>query len=569
MLKQLEGFDASIKHSMQAWGVPGAAVAVIKDGEVIHCQGYGFRDIEKGLPVTSKTLFAIGSTTKAFTAMAAGLLVDEGKLEWDKPIRNYIPWFKLYDPVAGERLTVRDLLTHRSGLPRHELVWYRSTASRKEIVERLQYLEPTCDFRTRWQYQNMMITTAGYLVGVIAGMTYEEFVTDRIFKPLGMENSNFSVEASQQNPDFSYPYQTKDGVTERIPFCNIDQIGPAGSINSNLEDMSRWIQLHLNKGKVGDKQFISEASLQEMHSPQMVIGDFASGETPEITFQNYGLCWSVYNYRGYKVIEHSGGIDGFITEVALVPEKNLGVVMLSNENRNGIPIAGYREVIDRVLGLEPIDWNGRVKAEFDKLKHAQEEAEQKSDGDRKPDTQPSHPIEAYAGDYAHPGYGLFRVEVKDGKLIGNFNTMDFPLEHYHYDIFDFKITSLDMPFKATFQTDLKGNIGSLSIPFEASVKEIVFTRQPDKSLQNKAFLEPFAGEYELMGQTLTVYLRGETTLVANIPGGGEIELVPYQGLEFTLKSMPGAGLTFQEDETGQVTGVLVTQPGMMMMAKRK
>lgn len=238
-VESLLGLNRYIEEQMKAWKVPGLSIAVVKDGEVIMMEGYGHRDIDQRLPVTPNTLFAIGSTTKAFTALAAGILADEGTLDLDTPVKEYLPQFKMYDSFASERMSVRDMLCHRSGLPRHELMWYNSPLNREEIIERLQYLEPNVDFRTKWQYQNMMYMVAGYIIGHVCDSSWEEVVQNRIFTPLGMTSSQFSVETTQLQDDYALPYVVPEDKHKSVPFRNIDAMGPAGSINSNVKDMAQ------------------------------------------------------------------------------------------------------------------------------------------------------------------------------------------------------------------------------------------------------------------------------------------------------------------------------------------
>src|SRR5262245_44649143 len=235
-LTPLEGFGDFVRATMAAWKVPGLAVSVVKDGAVIYLEGFGERDRERGLPVTPHTRFALASGTKAFTTLALGLLADEGKLDWDTPLRQFLPAFKLHDPFASERITPRDLVTHRSGLPRHDLVWYKSPFSRADLVRRLQYLQPNKDLRAFWQYQNLMYMTAGYLVEQLTGLTWEVFVQQRIFEPLGMRDSNFSVEVSQAAEDHALPYREKDDQLSQMPFYKQFAVGPAGSINTSAAD---------------------------------------------------------------------------------------------------------------------------------------------------------------------------------------------------------------------------------------------------------------------------------------------------------------------------------------------
>jgi CubicO group peptidase (beta-lactamase class C family) len=254
--KFLAGFEEVVEEAIKTFKVPGLAISIVKDDKVIFAQGFGYRDIEQKLPMTADSLLAIGSTTKAFTTFILGKLVDEGKLDWDKPVRTYIPWFQLYDPMVGERITPRDLVTHNSGLPRHDLVWYGNyTASRKEFVSRLAYLQPSAGFREIYQYNNLMYLTAGYLIEVLTGKKWEEVVRDMIFEPLGMSRTNISVVDSQKDKDFAQPYLEREGKIEKVPFRNLTNMGPVGSINSSVNEMSKWIMVHLNNGKYRGRQF--------------------------------------------------------------------------------------------------------------------------------------------------------------------------------------------------------------------------------------------------------------------------------------------------------------------------
>ncbi|WP_458464046.1 serine hydrolase domain-containing protein, partial [Paenibacillus sp.] len=287
----LEGLDEFIDDQLQLWKGVGTAVAVIQKDEVIWQKGYGYRDLESKLEVTPNTLFAIGSSTKAFTAATAALLVDQGILDWDAPVKTYMKEFKMFDPVATERLTIRDMLCHRSGLPRHELVWYNSPRTREELVRTLQYLEPNQDFRNKWQYQNLMYMTAGYLVGLLNETSWEQVVQKCLFNPLGMNSSLFSVDKMQLQSDYACPYIEKDGQNTRTLFRAIDAVGPAGSINSNLVDMIAWLQFQLHQGQWEGTSLISKEQMKIMHSPQMPSDSpFISQELPMST---YGLGWMI------------------------------------------------------------------------------------------------------------------------------------------------------------------------------------------------------------------------------------------------------------------------------------
>ena len=477
-------FSAFVHKTLSEWKVPGVAIAVVKEGKVILAEGYGFRDIKNQLKVTPQTLFAIGSSSKAFTATAVGILVDEGKLDWNKRVRDYLPTFQLQDEFATEQMTPRDLLCHRSGLPRHDLVWYGSSLSRKELFDRMRYLEPKADFRTLFQYNNFMFLTAGYLAGEVTHSTWEDVVRTRIFEPLGMKDSDFSVEDSRKQPDHTLPYGEKDDKVTEIPFRNLDAMGPAGSIKSNVLDMAQWVLLNLHKGKMGDKQVISESSLAEIQSPQMVVqeGVFRILEKfPEMFTTSYGLGWFITNYRGHTWLHHGGNIDGFSAFVTFLPRDDLGVVVLCNKNGTDLPEIVALNIYDRLLGLDQVPWSARIKEIRDKRKAEAEKRKAEVDKDRKPGTKPSHPVGDYAGDYCHPAYGTLSIRQDGEGLKASRNGLEYSLAHYHFDVFDLKNEETGLKLKASFALDLKGNVASVSIPFAPGVKDIVFMRAPDKA----------------------------------------------------------------------------------------
>ncbi|MBK9745314.1 MAG: serine hydrolase [Chloroflexi bacterium] len=563
-----EALAGWLPGKMAEWKVPGMGIAVVKDGEVIHAAGYGVRDIETGQPVTADTIFAIGSSSKAFTAASVAALVDEGKLEWDKPVREYLPSFKLKDDFASARMTPRDLLCHRSGLPRHDLMWYNSTATRDQLLERLQYLEPTHDFRAVWQYQNLMYLTAGYLAGKANGTPWEEVVRTRLFEPLGMQTAQFSVTESQQAADFARPHAERENELRGIDFRDITTIGPAGSINASAREMAQWVKLHLGKGKLGDKQVMSESSMRQMHTPQMVITDPLWNEMYGSDLVSYGLGWFIHTFHGETMLQHGGNIDGFSALVSFMPGRNVGVVTLTNLNTNFLTMATSFYIYEHVLGLEKNDWHGKLKSFVDKMKGEAAKAKDQSASDRKPDTQPSHSLVDYAGDFQHPGYGVVNITEAEGQLSATYNRLKMPLTHYHYDIFEGGPEGVDATFKFQFHLDLKGNVDKLSVQIEPQVAPAMFSRMADASLKNKTFLEQFVGEYEVMGMTISVSLRGEDILLASVPGQGDVVLEPYQGTTFNLKGLPGFSLEFVIAD-GVVTDVKISQPNGTFSGKKR
>jgi CubicO group peptidase (beta-lactamase class C family) len=474
--KDLPGF---IEKSMVEWGVPGLAVTVVREDEVIYLEGFGYRDTEKRLPVTPGTLFAIGSCTKPFTAASVAMLVDEKKLDWHTPVIEYLPDFRLYDDYATIHTTPCDLLCHRTGLPRYDILAFLSYRGRDEIYKRLRYLQPSTGFREFFQYNSMMYIAAGILVGRVSGGTWEEFVADRIFKPLGMKTSNFSVTDSQKSDDFALPYAETDGKPARIPFLNIDVLGPGGSINSSIEEMSRWLMVHIGNDNSGSKGLISAKSLAQMQMPHMAIHPERDAMCSLLMEQGVsGMGWFISNYRGFPMIFHGGDINGFSALTSFLPGEKTGVVVLTN-TVNMLPYVVSRTIYDRLLGLEDFEWNSYFKKRFKKIMGT---CGSTAIGEKaKPGTRPSLPLNDYTGAYEHPGFGCIQLETCDDRLEGTLSGLNFQLEHYHFDVF--RITdSILKGTKVCFHLSSDGEVKILSLPLEQGVPDFVFEHIPAKKV---------------------------------------------------------------------------------------
>lgn len=555
----LDGFDTFANLALGDWKCEGFAIAVVKDGKVILSRGYGVRDAKRNLPVTTKTLFAIGSSTKSFTVTSMGVLVDRGKLDWDKPVRDYMPDFRLWDQFATERMTPRDLVTHRSGLPRHDLMWYHSPFSREELFSRLRYLEPNKDFRTAFQYQNLMFMTAGLLAGRVNGTSWEQLVHDTIFQPLGMSASNFSVTDSQKSADYSLPYDVVNDAPREMPFRNIDAIGPAGAINSNVEDMTKYIQMHLAQGK----GVVSATNETQMMIPQMAISTPSTDK--ELGDLAYGMGFFVTTYRGHKFVHHGGNIDGFSALVAFLPQDNIGLVILSNQNGSPLPAVVCYNIWDRLLGLDPIDWTARIKQQRAMTKASEEQARQKGYTVQVMGTHPSHDLADYAGEYEHPGYGIVKIELAGGALKLDYHGMGGTLAHFHYDVFTVPKDETN-PFseeKVQFHSNLAGEIDGLGIPFESTLKNIEFARLGDRKMTERTFLEPLTGAYQRGPLVATIAMKGDHALTLTLPGQPVYNLVPVRGTKFNIKELNGYSVEFRGDD------LVFYQPNATFSATRR
>ncbi|MBK6306571.1 MAG: serine hydrolase [Gemmatimonadetes bacterium] len=430
-------FDATVARAMATFKVPGLAVAVVKNDSVIFAKGYGLRALGAPEPVTPHSLFAVGSTSKAFTVAVLQQLEQEGKLRLDDPATQYLPSLQLYDPYVTRELTVRDLVTHRSGLPTANAVWYGTPYSREEILRRLRYRKPSASFRSTWQYQNEMFLAAGQVIAAVDGRSWDDAVKARLFTPLGMRASGTSVRELATMPDVAQPHLERDGTVRRIPYRNIDNIAPAGSINSSVHDMAQWIRFQLAKGKWDGRQLLNEAAFDDARRPYMAMpsSPFSELTAPGAQLVSYGMAWMLYGWNGRTIVEHSGGIDGMTAEVALVPEERLGLVILANLSTVA-PQVLQSYLLDSFFGAPKRDWTGEVSTKMAVLEKAGADAMAKAERERTKDSRPTLPLSAYAGTYADSLYGDVVVREANGALQLTFlGNREARLEHWQYDTF--------------------------------------------------------------------------------------------------------------------------------------
>jgi CubicO group peptidase (beta-lactamase class C family) len=561
----VQNIDEFVTGQLAAWEVPGCAVAAVRDGNVVLTAGWGHRDQAAETPVTKDTLFAIGSVTKAFTVAAAGALVDDGLLEWERPLQDYLPGLRLNDPVVTDRVTITDLLAHRSGLPRHDLIWLgHPDRSRADLVRRLRFLPLSRDLRQRFQYCNLGYLVAGHLVEVLSGMPWEEYVRSRLLTPLGMGRSNLAVGEMLADPDHATAYERRSGVVVPVPVRPVTALAPAGAINSSAADMTRWLLAQLGgpvprvPGQLDGQTIMSPATVARQHTPHALIPEDRT--FPASTRHAYGLGWMIGRYREHRLAEHGGGIDGFQTECMLLPDDGIGVVVLTNTSSSAMaPVVAYR-MLDELLGLEPLDWFGDFKPRFDAAMGGMREARDVRRvvaGAAAP-----RPLAAYAGDYEHPGYGVLSIAADGETLRPRLGTLDLSMSHRHYETFDLEWHELGDQshiFPLMFLSDADGDITGLTVPFEPSVDPLRFDRLPDAPARDPEVLKRLSGMYAMGPVEIVVALRGDRVLTVASPGNPPVELEPGRGLRFGVKDQPAITVEFELDDTGAVTR-LVAQP---------
>ncbi|MGD2069483.1 MAG: serine hydrolase [Gemmatimonadota bacterium] len=436
----LDGFDRYVAAAAEDWGATGLAVAVVKDDELVFSSGYGVREAGRTEPVDPATLFAIGSTTKAMTAAAVGMLVDEGALDWDDPVIDHLPWFRLADPWMTAEVTVRDLLTHRAGLGNADLLWYgRPDRQTEDIVRALRYVEPAYSLRSGFIYQNIMYAAAGEVVEAVSGMPWEAFVRRRIFEPLGMARTVPTLAEARQSDNVASPHDEIDGRVGVIQNAAVDPVAPAGSVWSSVDDMSRWLRFLLRGCETPDGTALLEPrTCEELFTPQTVLPEppYPTARLVRPHWTTYGLGWFQQDYEGRKVDFHTGSIDGMVAIAGLIRDEDLGVYVLANRDHVEVRHALMYRVFDLFDDGEPRDWSADLKELYDGLAAARDSAAAARRVARVEGPGPSLPLEAYAGTWSHPAWGEVEVTLSEGTLRLAMGAREAVLEHRHHDTFE-------------------------------------------------------------------------------------------------------------------------------------
>ena len=481
--------DAYVASSMKTFDVPGMAVAIVKDGKILVAKGYGVRKLGDPTPADELTLFGIGSNTKAFTTAALATLIDEGRLAWDDPVYQRLPGFVMYDPYVSHEMTIRDLLTHRSGMGLGEgdlLFWPQSTYTRDEIIHKLRFMKPASSFRSHYAYDNLLYMTAGQIIPAVTGTSWDDYIRQHIFTPLGMSHSNVSNANIKPGDDVASPHSRVDGKLQVIPFEVLDNVGPAGAINSCAADMAKWVQLQLNRGKFADRdgRLFSERRSREMWSPQTIL---PIGDPPpplaglKANFADYALGWGLHDYHGRKLVGHTGGVAGFVSRVMLVPDENLGVVVLTNAEEGGAFDSILYHVLDHYFQLPPTDWIAAFKTMKDKEEKDATETMKKAEGVRDANSKPSLPLEKYAGVYNDAWYGPITIKMENGGLVITFDhtpSMIGDLQHWQYDTFKahWRTRTIEDAF-VTFSLNTDGSIESAKMAAVSPLADFSFDYQ--------------------------------------------------------------------------------------------
>jgi CubicO group peptidase (beta-lactamase class C family) len=461
---------------MRSWKTPGVAVAVVL-GDEEYIRGYGVKEVGTEDPITPNTLFALASMTKAFTTAAMAILVDEGKMAWDDHPRKHLPYFKLSDPHADALVTMRDLVSHRTGMPRHDALWSVEARTADEIVRRYGLAPHSTSFRSTYEYANVPFSAAGLAVGTVAGGTWQEFLKKRIFKPLKM-TAVCKVSEAEASADHSHGHVPYKGKIVLVPTPKHDNSTAAGAINASATDMSKWIRLHLNDGEFGGKQIISKANLDETKKPHIVI----PVECPDkygfdggVHLSTYCMGWGKDEYRGEIIIGHGGWLRGFTGNTVLIPRLKAGITVLTNLAVGGEAISIRNLLLDLLLGLPRRNWPADFKRQNAAIKKEAQELKAKESRHKR--TKPSHALDAYVGEYEDPAYGTLTVSMPDGVLRIEHGEMKYNLKHYHFNVFSGKHDQPEFweAIKVQFTIGADGEVASIktiATEFNAEFKKV-------------------------------------------------------------------------------------------------
>ncbi len=575
----LDGFETYAQDAMASWHCPGVAVAIVQGDELLHQSAHGWRDVERQLPLTVDTRFAMASVTKAFTAMSVALLVDEGTLAWDTPVREYLPEFLLDDPYATQHVSVRDMLSHRTGMPRHDLAAWRLDVSRAEFVGRMRHLRFSASFRERYQYNNLMYYAAAHLVERVAGRPWEDLVRERIFEPLAMDATNLVPQPPRPGLVNAEGYRVDrddDGGVrglQHMPFGPHTALSPgaAGALFSTLSDLVSWLGVHVNGGRAGDVQLVSPGALAQMHLPQTVVP--VTGMRQALlgdTIATYGMGWEIQPYRGHTLVRHGGNVEGHSLMIGFVPQHRLGVVSLTNIAQLPLAELLLYEAIDRSLGLPERGWNDRFHAAFDPVIAGQARSKRTAAQERLPDAAPSRSTDAYEGTFGADGYPSFEVGHDAGalraRLLGSLPWST--LRHYHYDVFEWHLTDFDHVVKIRFLGSDTGEIDAVAIPIEPEVGDVTFRRAPPDLSDD--VIAALLGTYDtpIAGVSLTITAHdGALSLTRTASAPESLTAYKLDAATVGLRSAR-ARLDFARDGE-RITRLTLKEPGLTLEATKR
>ena len=564
--KRLKGLDSELEKVLKKLEEPGFAIAIVENDQILYSKGFGYRDYENKIKVDSNTLFAIGSATKSFTSSLLGVLREDEKLDFEDSPIDHINELRFYNSQMNDVISIRDMMSHRTGLPRHDASWYFfPTFSKDSLVSRVKHHKPFTSVRNKWWYNNFMFMLQGVIAERITNKTWSENIKEMIFDPLGMTRSNTSIAEleNSENAAFGYSQDFK-----KMDYYKIAGMGPAGSINSSVNEMSKWLITWINKGEYKGKKILPPNYTEEAISSQsVVVANLPDEDNPGLHLTNYGYGWFLSSYKGHYRVEHGGNIDGFSTSAAFYPSDKVGIIVLSNQNASNTPSIVRNIISDRMLDVKKTDW---LKYHFDKLKEAeliQKELDKNEDSDKIKGTNPSRSMNEYEGEYTNLGYGTFDISMKNDSLFMKIPNKTFWLSHHHYDTFlpyELKNGKVNLEDKSvifiTFSADQLGEIKKLSTGLEPAIEEPIYFDRKIKTIEiETSELDKYVGDFKFMKNMCKTYLKDDVLYVF-IAGQPEHKLNPIGKHLFSFEKLEGYKVKFDVSKNEKVTHISFIQP---------
>ena len=564
--KRLKGLDSELEKVLKKLEEPGFAIAIVENDQILYSKGFGYRDYENKIKVDSNTLFAIGSATKSFTSSLLGVLREDEKLDFEDSPIDHINELRFYNSQMNDVISIRDMMSHRTGLPRHDASWYFfPTFSKDSLVSRVKHHKPFTSVRNQWWYNNFMFMLQGVIAERITNKTWSENIKEMIFDPLGMTRSNTSIAEleNSENAAFGYSQDFK-----KMDYYKIAGMGPAGSINSSVNEMSKWLITWINKGEYKGKKILPPNYTEEAISSQsVVVANLPDEDNPGLHLTNYGYGWFLSSYKGHYRVEHGGNIDGFSTSAAFYPSDKVGIIVLSNQNASNTPSIVRNIISDRMLDVKKTDW---LKYHFDKLKEAeliQKELDKNEDSDKIKGTNPSRSMNEYEGEYTNLGYGTFDISMKNDSLFMKIPNKTFWLSHHHYDTFlpyELKNGKVNLEDESvifiTFSADQLGEIKKLSTGLEPAIEEPIYFDRKIKTIEiETSELDKYVGDFKFMKNMCKTYLKDDVLYVF-IAGQPEHKLNPIGKHLFSFEKLEGYKVKFDVSKNEKVTHISFIQP---------
>jgi len=563
--KRLKGLDVELEKVLEKLEEPGFAVAIVENDEILYSKGFGYRDYKNKIKVDQNTLFPIGSATKSFTSSLLGILRDKEKLDFEDSPIDHINELRFNNSEMNNMISIRDMMSHRTGLPRHDASWYFfSTFSKDSLVSRIKHQKPFTSVRNQWYYNNFMFMLQGVIAERITKKSWGENIKEMIFDPLGMNRSSTTIAELENSENAAIGYS--EGF-KKMDYYKIAAMGPAGSINSSVNEMSKWLITWINKGEYKGEKILSANYIEEAISSQSVItANLPNEVTPGLHLANYGYGWFLSSFNGHYRVEHGGNIDGFSTSASFYPSDKIGIIVLSNQNGSNTPSIVRNIISDRMLDLKKTDW---LKLHLDNVKEAeltQKELDKNESSNKVEGTSPSRSLDQFEGKYTNLGYGTFDISVRNDSLFMNIPKKAFWLSHHHYDTFlplEIKKGKIDFEEEGlliTFYADLLGEIKRLAVPLEPAIEESVFFDRKIKPIDiETSELDKYVGDFKFMENTCKTYIKNDDLYVF-IPGQPEYKLKPIDKDLFSLVVQESFKVKFDINKRGEVSHLSFVQP---------